>query len=237
MQQKDRKPWHGSAGAPKGRTRTLERFIDEIWTVRPAVVRAHSRRTLTKTALAKRVSLSRSIFTSYCADMGAPWPLPPDDHLVYVVDRTGTVRWASPSLCAALHCTSDELVGWNVADAVRGGQNLKQVMPEVFAMGEQLIECTDGLVEHYSMYLVRHDDGAHVFADLSITYGRGFEVFFIDAVLTGRIELAEPEHIQMPLKAEDLGEDLLNVDQSVVYTVTRGQGKTQAFLARLGYHS
>jgi hypothetical protein len=228
MEHHDRKPWHGAAGAPKGRTRTLERFMDEIWTCRPQVIRANRRRALTKTGLAKRIDLSRSIFNGYYADIGATWPLPPPDHLVYVVEHmTGIVRWLSPSLCEVLHCVREEMVGKHVADVVRGGQDLREHLPEIYDIGCRLAEANDGLVEHYPMYMIRHDDHARVFAELTITYGSGFDVFFVDGVATGVIDHAP---VQLPLRSDD--ELVFNVNPSVIYT-TMGQGKTRAFLEAL----
>jgi hypothetical protein len=103
-----------------------------------------------------------------------------------------------------------------VAEVVCGGQDLRETRPEIYDIGRRLYEANDGLVEHYAMPLIRHDDHALVHAELAITYGAGFDVFFVDAVTTGVIE-ADPFSIQLPLRSDD--ELVFNVDPSIVYKV------------------
>lgn len=237
---KSRKPWDGVAGAPSGPKRSVEQFMEDLWTNRPSAIRAHPRRILTKTGLAGRIKMSKPAFNKYYASAGARWPFPGEDHLVYVVRAAdGILLWLAPTVCDVLHCEREDVIGLTVSQAFRGGEDLAVTAPEISEIGRRLREHGEDELE-YSTYLVRWDDGAHVPVSLMITYGEGFDVFFVDAMITGEIDLSYARSAQLPLKPDDLGQDMFNVDPSIVYTVRRGEpgsGKTGTFLEHLGYRS
>jgi hypothetical protein len=214
--------------------------MDDLWTNRQSAIRAHPRRILTKTGLAGRVNMSKPAFNKYYASAGAQWPLPAEDHLVYVVDaHDGVLLWLAPSVCATLHCARDEVVGLTVGEAFRCGEDLAVTAPEIYELGHRLREEGEDVLE-YSTHLVRWDDHARVPVLLLITYGAGFDVFFVNGMITGEVDLSYAQPAQLRLKQEDLGQDMFNVDPSIVYTLRRGDpgsGKTGTFLEQLGYKS
>lgn len=216
--------------------------MDDLWTKRPSAIRAHPRRALTKSGWAKRIALSVPTFNKYFASVGARWPFPAEDHLVYVVGSHGQVPvllWLASTVCDALHCVREDVIGLPVSQALRGGEDLAVAEPELLEIGRRL-RTGDIDEQEYSTYLVRRDDGAHVPVSLLITYGEGFDVFFVDAMITGEVDLSYARSTQLPLKPDDLGQDMFNVDSSIVYTLKRrepGSGKTGTFLEHLGYRT
>jgi hypothetical protein len=214
--------------------------MDDLWSKRPSAITAHPSRKLTKIHLARRVGLSKPAFNKYYRDVGARWPFPTEDHLVYLVGaHDGVLRYASPSLRTTLHLPEDA-VGFRIGKALRGGEELAATAPEVLDIGRRLRDGGEDELE-YSTYLVRWDDHARVPVSMLITYGLGFDVFFVDAMISGEVDLSYAQPEQLRLKQEDLGEDMFNVEPSVVYTVRRtlepGSGKTGTFLELLGYKS
>lgn len=223
-----RKPWDGLAGAPSGPKRPLEEFMDDLWNKRASAIQANSRRTLTKKDLAVSMTMSKPNFNKYYADVGARWPFPSRDHLVYVVGaHDGVLRWLSPSVETTLRCKREDVVGLTVSKALRGGEDLAVTAPEIFEIGRRLVEEGEDEQE-YSTYLVRWDDRAHIPVLLLITYGTGFDVFFVDAMITGEVDMSYAQPVQA----------MFNVDPAFVYTLKRtdgGHGNTYHDLENLTY--
>lgn len=168
-----RKPWHGTAGAPKGPRKRVEEFIADVYDKRRYL--KGLRIPVTKRALYDRMGMTRPTFNEYQAGAGAPWPWPPEHHLVFVVDATSrTVVWVSPSLAVAIDRLPDELVGRDVQELA-----LPEPLHWEQAQRLKLGDLTEAMIETCLI----HGDGRRIPLEVRVTYGQLFEVWFCDGVV------------------------------------------------------
>jgi len=136
---------------------------------------------MTKDRFCSRIKITKPTVNKYLRGGGIPFPLPPQNHVVWVVDAEDhTVLWVNAKLCDTLRHDEDFYVGQDASVTLRGAQASEPGHLEALqALRRDEIdvhECTTTFVR---------DDGWLVPLAISVYYGPLYRVWFAVGVPSG----------------------------------------------------
>jgi hypothetical protein len=207
MSQTDNLSWRVAPGSKGGPRKSIEDLLTEGYRahqwMRESFRREPLERRVQKGRFCQRLSIRRPTVNGYLKGGGIPFPFPPEDHLVFVVDVDDrTLRWVSPSVCDALQHAESELIGRDAHGELRGTQASE---PGHRAAIDALVTGTSLEPFHECRTTFVRRDGLWLPVRIRVSYGPLYRVWFIDAQLNGEPIIGERNH------------ELLNTDSSTIY--------------------